>query len=371
LCTSYIDLKGNLIIELNKKQTWSNGKPVTIYQIIDSLKTELLRRKDIKSLLKIDLGNISVKCNSFAINSIRPDLLSILLRDPCWAPGKFISGAPSTGAFECIDAFNYKSLSIPSYLLNLETFCNTNDVIDAFNQKKLDLTSPADFTISKTAYLHKSFKPVNSDIYAYALLNPTRLGGLSQYNFRAKIWHYIAGSCDLTFLRPSLGWPVPSAYRKLSKSFPKLVTILYSDYWPNNLLASKITRILDELGIKSKLQSTDLGEFVKKVDAGDFDISIIITPGMLGDKWSLISLFASMIILGCGKNISSKIYESLMEKSRERDLCIPSEQLVELVAEHAPVVPFGEICSGILSSERVGNILPIEGGILPLELLNK
>lgn len=295
-----IDNTQNKNIALTFKEFyWSNGERCTpedlkktLFYIIEH-KLTLAQYLDfiegVKDYLdgNIDnLGNIKISTNSntlFIKSLIDNDYYKYIFSTIYFSPVKFINGLPSSnivyGPFQKYLENDWMYLNRnPHYKKNvgknLEFKVEKDPLLNIkeFNEGNLDVTSTTVIYQKNRRQLsmNKNFRQKKSNLSLRIEFNEFLLE--QKNNLTNSIY-------ELIEIDEYLKNDIVSSIKRVNKGKYdrvklKSLTILYSDYYPNNIIANKISSFYKERKVKVKLKHGDLDYFTNEYSESNYDICI-------------------------------------------------------------------------------------------------
>lgn len=382
--------KNNLVIFKIKKFFWSNGEKIKPKDIANTLFYIIKNKPNIASYLDFIIGvpeyledkkdikkiKINFDDNYIYIETARNDnYYKFVFSSIIFAPVYFFNNKPlktiTSGAYKLItpeNLFEYIKNPLTKYNvdknLTIISEDNFNKNIELFSKKNIDITST---TIFDSRY-KDIIKPYNNFLYEKKS-NITLRIVLKDYLFMHKneikcflknLFHDFQFLNEDIYINDSI---LNNKNRKSNfKNINKNITILYSDYYPNNFIGEKLYNFLKNKNYSINKKCLKLNEFMEEYKNNNFDVCIDVVFPITLSKYDY---FLEKINFFNDKYIDKYIY--LLNKWQESDYSSVFEKYIfDFIENYSLLIEIGKIKHKYLS--RNDNIYLLDNDLFKFKI---
>ncbi len=240
-------------------------------------------------------------------------------------------------------------------------------IANAFHDKTIQLTSPTAFNSSdivKSGHFKTSCEP---NIHAVCVFNPKRAVALCNPAIRRNL---IAGrSLSNTYgnvLIPEY-WPQPD-YKPQHVQQSSKLSIIYSDYFPNKIIAEEIKTNLEKSGIQNvNIKPVSLLDLAYHIANNDYDIALMLSYENQQPKDAML---LKMMAAAIG-SLSKKSERDGLIKKYQSQLKIPTQNIdssvfFDLLAR-VPIVPLYRFSSCFFQQGMKNDVDLINGSYFSID----
>ena len=254
--------------------------------------------------------------------------------------------------------------------VRFRVIASAEHAVSLFEREEIALSCPTAFDLAAQHSVHPLFRACETSVYAMVLFNPERTGVLSDSAWRTSICRTVAAE------------PFPWGGIKWFESYPPLrhghrpgdavgdrTSITFGRYWPNRMLAQRLSAALGEHGVKTvALRAMSLARLGAALADLDFDVLLWIIVSLVPGEEGVLLWMAEMAIHLAADEDKATVVR-LFRVHQETRTDETRNDLREALLQLLPFMPLCGFRSGYLARPWVPVRPIVDGTVYPIETL--